>query len=73
MTNNPIDEKETLRAELSARYPGQNVWDATQLQAEFEVIGFMAPFCAVRHKKTGIKGSVEFNHNPRLYYNFKEA
>jgi len=45
-------------------------WDTQQLQAEFEVIGFMAPFVAVRRKSDGAKGSMEFTHNPRFYFNF---
>jgi hypothetical protein len=45
-------------------------WDTQQLQAEFEVIGFMAPFVVVRRKSDGVKGSMEFTHNPRFYFNF---
>lgn len=56
------------RETLAARY-GQ-VWDAQQLADDFEVIGFMAPFVVVRRKADGVKGSLEFQHNPRYYFTF---
>jgi hypothetical protein len=56
------------REALEARY-GQ-VWDTQQLADEFEVIGFLAPYVVVRRKADGVKGSLEFKHNPRYYFNF---
>jgi hypothetical protein len=47
------------------------VWDTDQLMEEFEVIGFMAPICVVRRRSDGQKGSVEFQHSPRLYYGWQ--
>lgn len=46
------------------------VWDTDQLRAEFEVIGFGAPYVVVRRKSDGVKGSLEFQHSPRFYYGF---
>ncbi len=46
------------------------VWDTEELCAEFEVIGFMAPFVVVRRKSDGQKGSLEFQHNPRFCFSF---
>jgi hypothetical protein len=37
-----------------------------------EVLGFMAPFVVVRRKSDNVKGSMEFCHSPRFYYNFVE-
>jgi len=45
-------------------------WNTQELAAEFEVLGFMAPFVVVRRKSDGAKGSLEFTHNPRWYFNF---
>jgi hypothetical protein len=45
-------------------------WDSDQLREEFEVLGFLAPFVAVKRKKDGVKGSLEFTHSPRWYFNF---
>jgi hypothetical protein len=56
------------REALEARYG--KVWDAKQLADHFEVIGFMAPFVVVRRKSDGVKGSLEFLHDPRHYFNF---
>lgn len=56
------------RVELEARY-GQ-VWNTTELQRDFEVLGFLAPLVIVLRKSDGVKGSLEFQHNPRFYFNF---
>lgn len=41
-----------------------------ELTAEYDVLGFLAPFVVVRRKADGVKGSMEFTHNPRKYFNF---
>ena len=58
------------RKALEAEY-GQ-VWDTTELQKDFSVESFMAPFVIARRKSDGAKGTLEFQHSPRLYYNFQE-
>ena len=57
------------REDLENRY-GQ-VWDTNQLSEEFQAIGFMAPLIVVRRKSDGVKGSLEFQHSPRLYFNWQ--
>lgn len=57
------------REALEAQYG--RVWDTDELQEEFEVIGFMAPLVVVRHRGSGQKGSLEFQHSPRLYFNWQ--
>ena len=57
------------RAEMERRY-GQ-VWTTAGLARDFTVIGFMAPILAVRRKGDGVKGSLEFQHQPRYYFNFQ--
>ena len=61
-------DAEAERKRLEAQY-GQ-VWDAAQLAQDFEVLGFMAPYVVVRRKSDGCKGSLEFQHSPRFYFNF---
>lgn len=80
-----IDETEGIRSRLAATLntvPGSReeleaeygqVWDTEQLSAEFEVLGFMAPFVVVRRKSDGQKGSLMFQHHERYYFSFKEA
>ena len=56
------------RAALEERY-GQ-VWSTDELRAEFDVLGFMAPLVVVQRLSDGKKGSMEFTHGPRFYFNF---
>ncbi len=57
------------REALTARY-GQ-VWDTQQLARDFHVIGFLAPYVVVRRKSDGQLGSLEFQHDPRLFFLFE--
>lgn len=52
------------RAALEAIH-GQ-VWDSSELGRDFDVIGFLAPLVVVIRKVD----CREFQHNPRLYFNF---
>lgn len=66
-----INANATEREALETVY-GKEVWDTRELGAVFDVLGFMAPFCVVRRKADGVKGSVEFQHLPRFYFSFTE-
>ena len=57
------------REDLEAAH-GQ-VWDTDQLAEDFEAIGFMAPLIVVRRRADGAKGSLEFQHSPRFYFNWQ--
>jgi len=63
------DDKDQERTRLEEEY-GQ-VWDTSQVSEDFEVIGFMAPYTVVRRLSDSIKGSLQFQHSPRLYFNFR--
>lgn len=74
------DETETARramlpempAELLARVEaGEPVWDTDAMRAEFDVIGFLAPFTVVRRKSDGATGTLMFTHNPRYYFGWR--
>ena len=47
-------------------------WTTNQLTEEFSVLSFVAPFVVVVRKSDGVKGSLEFTHSPRTYFNFVE-
>ena len=47
------------------------VFDTSELQRNFSVLGFMAPYVVVQRKSDGVRGSLLFQHSPRLYYGFK--
>lgn len=46
------------------------VWDTRELQRDFEVLQFQAPYVVVRRREDVALGSLEFQHHPRLYYSF---
>lgn len=57
------------REDLEAKYGP--VWTTQELAGTFKVIGFMAPLVVVRRISDGVEGSLEFQHSPRLYFNFE--
>ena len=63
-----INSESKTRASLEAQYGA--VWDTQQLGEDFEVLGFLAPFVAVRRKADSAKGSLMFSHSPRFYFGF---
>lgn len=48
-------------------------WNTEELQRDFKVIGFAAPFVVVERRSDGKAGSLEFTHDPRVYFGFEEA
>lgn len=48
------------------------VWDTNELCRDFTVEGFAAPFVVVTRKNDNKRGSLEFQHRPRFYYNWME-
>ena len=48
-----------------------DVYDTSQMQEHFTVSGFGAPFVVVTRKSDGASGSLEFQHDPRFYFNFQ--
>ncbi len=64
-----INAEPGSREALEAKYG--DVYDTRQLGEVFDVKGFMAPYVIVRRKADGVVGSLQFQHNPRFYFNFK--
>ena len=79
------DNTESIRREMVSEInanPGSResfekeygqVWNTEELSRDFEVKGFMAPFCVVKRKSDGIKGTLMFQHSPRFYFDFTPA
>lgn len=74
-----IDPTEALVAEINAE-PGTReylqqqhgqVWDTKQLQDDFEVLGFCAPYVVAKRKADGQRGTLTFQHSPRFYFSFE--
>jgi hypothetical protein len=61
-----INAVQGSREALEAEY-GQ-VWTTQELAETFEIIGFLAPLVVVRRRSDGVKGSLEFQHQPRFYF-----
>jgi hypothetical protein len=66
-----INANPKTRDELEAEHGPGNVWSTKELARDFIVIGFAAPVVAVRRKIDGQRGSLFFQHEPRLYYAFQ--
>jgi hypothetical protein len=68
---NLVQELDMMAAERAAleEKHGQ-VWDTDELQRDFEVIGFLAPFVGVRRRADGVRGSLLFQASPRFYFGF---
>lgn len=45
-------------------------WTTEELTRDFQVEGFLAPFVVVKRRSDGVKGSLEFTHSPRVYFNW---
>jgi hypothetical protein len=57
------------REALEAKYG--KVWDTAQLQADFSVVSFAAPFCSVVRRSDNKRGLIAFQHDPRFYFAFQ--
>ena len=63
-----INNNATVRQDLEERHG--TVYDTEEMREHFEAIGFAAPFIVVRRRSDGAKGSLMFQHSPRLYWGF---
>lgn len=65
-------EVEEFKRELAEKGIA-DVWNTDEVREHFEILGFCAPYCTARRKSDGKKGTLQFNHMPRLYFNFVEG
>ena len=76
MTHDPTEamRREMIETDQPLRDLAQadQRWDTQELQRDFTVHSFLAPFVFVTRKSDGAKGTMEFTHRPRFYFNFKE-
>lgn len=64
-----INAKEAGREALEKEH-GQ-VWNTEELQRDFEVTSFLAPFVGVIRKSDRKEGTMIFQHDPRFYWGFE--
>lgn len=70
-TRRAMIESGQPRADLQATNGPR--WTTEELTRDYDVLGFSAPFVVVRRRSDGVKGSLEFTHSPRVYFNFQPA
>lgn len=46
-------------------------WNTEELQRDFEVLGFIAPFVMVERRSDFVRGTLQFKHMPRVYFGFR--
>jgi hypothetical protein len=63
-------DEDTERTRLETEHG--KVWDTDELRQDFETHSFGAPYIIVIRKEDRIKGSLEFQHMPRFYFNFQK-
>ena len=51
----------------------RKTWTTAELQEDYDVEGFGAGICVVRRRSDNQRGSLDFDHSPRRYYNFVPA
>jgi hypothetical protein len=65
------DAEPKSREALEAEHGQGNVWDTQELARDFIILGLGAPLVFVRRKSDGQKGSLSFQHLPRLYFGWR--
>ena len=72
--NASLSEDELHRyQQLCAQYGDDNVYNTKSVQEVFEIEGFLAPFVMVIRKSDRVKGTMQFCHSPRFYFDFRPA
>jgi hypothetical protein len=67
------DETEFRCARCDQERKGNHrCFNTQELEENFEVLGFSAPFVVVRQKHNGVRGSLQFTHMPRWYFDWLE-
>jgi len=67
INSNPLE-----REDLEEMYGKGNVFSTEEVREKFEVLSFMAPFVVVEVKESGSRGTLTFQHSPRIYFDLKE-
>lgn len=70
--NSSIDTS-AAEAKAALLISHKDVLTTAEATEKYSFIGFMAPFVMVTRKSDGVKGTLEFTHMPRFYFNFVEA
>lgn len=61
-----------IEAALASAFE-EETWDTAALKRDFEVLSFLAPYVVVRRRVDGAKGTLMFDHSPRVYFDWREG
>ena len=64
-----INAVEGSREYLEAKHG--ETWSTSEMQRDFIVEGFLAPFVVVQRKSDSVRGTLKFQHDPRFYFGFE--
>ena len=67
------DDMSQEKERLAGIHGPGNVWTTQEATQDFTFIAFAAPFAVVARKSDGVKGTLSFQHRPRLYFDFQET
>ena len=51
--------------------PCRRVWTAEAFAREFELLGLLISPAIIRRKSDGLKGTIRFEGNPRVFFDFQ--
>ena len=51
--------------------PKMETLTTQEMQDKYKVLGFALGLCVVERKEDGVQGTLDFDHAPRVYYNFQ--
>lgn len=71
-TEEETEEQKVIKS-IKENYETDKVWNTEQLQEDFIVHNFLAPFVTVTRKSDNKKGTLKFLHSPRFYFCFEES
>lgn len=63
--------RRAMQAEINTASEVPEGLTTEQLTEQYEVLGFMAPYVAVKRKSDGVRGTMQFRHSPRVYFGFE--
>ena len=63
------DDASAERARLVSQHG--DVWNSDEVQRDFEIRAFAAPYVVVRRRADGVNGTLTLQHHPRFYFNFR--
>jgi hypothetical protein len=65
------DSIDSEKTRLIKIYGKEDVFTTDEIREKYIVRSFLAPFVFVTDKKTNQNGTLSFQHQPRLYFDFR--